>query len=70
MESLVAKVKDLDWWQVYEQVKDLLKERLTQYALVGGVVVTLVAKQLLSRSKYNLPPGPRGLPLLGNMIGK
>ena len=70
MESVVAKVKELDWWEAYEQVKELLQERRTQYALVGGVVVALVAKRLLSSSKYNLPPGPRGLPLLGNMIGK
>ena len=70
MGSLLAKMQDMDWWQVYEQVKDSLQERNTQYALVGGVVVALIAKRLLSRSKYNLPPGPRGLPLLGNIICK
>ena len=70
MESVVAKIKDFDWWEVYEQVNELIQERRTQYALVGGVVVALVAKRLLSRSKYNLPPGPRELPLIGNMISK
>ena len=69
MASVVAKIQDMDWWEVYEQVKELLQERRAQYALVGGVVVALLAKRLLSRSKYNLPPGPRGLPLIGNMIG-
>ena len=39
---------------------------LVEWTLIGVVVVTLLLKYL-TRRKYNLPPGPPGLPYIGNI---
>lgn len=36
--------------------------------LLSCVVVVLVSKFAIKRSRYPLPPGPKGLPLLGNAL--
>lgn len=40
------------------------------FAILGGVVILLVAGFLFTqgpKSKYPLPPGPKGSPIIGNL---
>lgn len=41
---------------------------MTFIDVVLGLVFLLILVRLVSRRKGSLPPGPRGLPLLGNVL--
>ena len=66
MSVVLDKLQALDW----EQIVELLKQRNVQYGLLAGLVGVYVLRRMLRKPKYNLPPGPRGLPLLGNLMSK
>ena len=66
MSVVLDKLQTLDW----EQIVELLKQRNVQYGLLAGLVGVYVLRRMLRKSKYNMPPGPRGLPLLGNLLSK
>ena len=37
--------------------------------LLGGTAASLILYKLLKPQDYNMPPGPRGWPILGNLLG-
>ncbi len=38
--------------------------------ILAGTAGTLILYKLLKPQPYNMPPGPRGWPVLGNLLGK
>ena len=66
MSIIMDKLPALDW----EQIAQLLQERNVQYGVLAGLVGVYVLRRMLRKPKYNMPPGPRGLPLLGNLMSK
>ena len=66
MSIILDKLQALDW----EQIAELLKQRNVQYGLLAGLVGVYVLRRMLRKPKYNLPPGPRGLPLVGNLMSE
>ena len=52
-----------------EKLLGMIRDRRVQCG-VAASVVTLFVLQKLTQKKPNLPPGPSGWPLVGNMFGK
>ena len=67
MSLIVEKIQGLDW----EQIKELLQDRSVQCGMLAALVGVYVIRRALRTPKSsNMPPGPRGFPVVGNLMSK
>ena len=66
MSLISEKLQSSDW----EHIQELLQDIRVQCGLLAGLVGVYLLRRALRTPKYNMPPGPWSLPLLGNLLSK